>query len=344
MKDGNACFAVRSDFWKETVMNQEKGYESMKYNRTGDSGLLLPAMSFGLWHNFGEDRPYENARDMVLTGFEAGITHFDLANNYGPPAGAAEHTMGKILREELADHRDEIILSTKAGYGMWPGPYGDGGSRKYLMASVDQSLKRLGVDYVDIFYHHRPDPDTPLEETMGALVDIVRQGKALYIGLSNYGPEKLEEAAEILEKMGSRCLIHQHRYSMLDRKNKNLLPVVKKKKMGTIAFCPLEQGLLTDKYLHGIPEDSRAAGRSVFLGSGNITAEYLETAGKLNELAVMRGQTLAQMALAYALKDGELTSVILGASRPQQIRDNIKALEKPEFTPDECNRIEEILQ
>ncbi|MDE7045793.1 MAG: aldo/keto reductase, partial [Acetatifactor sp.] len=295
-------------------MNQEKGYESMKYNRTGASGLLLPAMSFGLWHNFGENHPYKTAKEMVLTAFEAGITHFDLANNYGPPAGSAESTMGRILRQELAAHRDELILSTKAGYGMWPGPYGDGGSRKYLMSSLDQSLKRLGVDYVDIFYHHRPDPATPLEETMGALADIVRQGKALYIGLSNYGPKELEQAAEILESLGGRCLIHQHRYSMLDRKNKCLLPVVKQKKMGTIAFCPLEQGLLTDKYLHGIPKDSRAAGNSVFLGSGNITAEYLDTAGKLNELALQRGQSLAQMALAYALKDGELTSVILGAS------------------------------
>lgn len=212
------------------------------------------------------------------------------------------------------------------------------------MASLDQSLKRLGVDYVDIFYHHRPDPDTPLEETMEALADIVRQGKALYVGLSNYGPKELEQAAEILESKGSRCLIHQHRYSMLDRKNKCLLPVVKQKKMGTIAFCPLEQGLLTDKYLHGIPRDSRAAGNSVFLGSGNITAQYLDTAGKLNELALQRGQSLAQMALAYALKDGELTSVILGASRPGQILENIKALEKPDFTEDEMNHIEEILK
>lgn len=315
----------------------------MKYNRTGASGLLLPAMSFGLWHNFGENHPYKTAKEMVLTAFEAGITHFDLANNYGPPAGSAESTMGRILRQELAAHRDELILSTKAGYGMWPGPYGDGGSRKYLMSSLDQSLKRLGVDYVDIFYHHRPDPATPLEETMGALADIVRQGKALYIGLSNYGPKELEQAAEILESLGGRCLIHQHRYSMLDRKNKCLLPVVKQKKMGTIAFCPLEQGLLTDKYLHGIPKDSRAAGNSVFLGSGNITAEYLDTAGKLNELALQRGQSLAQMALAYALKDGELTSVILGASHPEQILENIKALQNPDFTEDERNRIEEIL-
>lgn len=319
-------------------------YDQMQYRRCGKSGLKLPVLSLGLWHNFGDTGNYENMKQMCFTAFNNGITHFDLANNYGPEPGSAEKNFGRIYKENLKPYRDELLISTKAGYLMWEGPYGDWGSRKYLIASLDQSLQRMGLDYVDIFYHHRPDPDTPLEETMGALVDIVRQGKALYIGLSNYGPEKLEEAAGILEKMGSRCLIHQHRYSMLDRKNKNLLPVVKKKKMGTIAFCPLEQGLLTDKYLHGIPEDSRAAGRSVFLGSGNITAEYLETAGKLNELAVMRGQTLAQMALAYALKDGELTSVILGASRPQQIRDNIKALEKPEFTPDECNRIEEILQ
>lgn len=326
-----------------TDRNLKNGYETMKYNRTGASGLLLPAFSFGLWHNFGEDHSYENAKSMILTGFEAGITHFDLANNYGPPAGSAESTMGKILREELSAHRDELILSTKAGYGMWPGPYGDGGSRKYLISSLDQSLRRLGVDYVDIYYHHRPDPGTPLEETMGALADLVRQGKALYIGLSNYGPGELAQAADILEHLGSRCLIHQHRYSMLDRKNKRLLPVVREKQMGTIAFCPLEQGLLTDKYLHGIPADSRAAGSSVFLSSGNITDQYLKTAGALNELAQQRGQSLAQMALAYALRDGELTSVILGASRPAQILENLKALEKLDFTADEMCRIEEIL-
>lgn len=318
-------------------------YEKMKYRRCGKSGLLLPVISLGFWQNFGGINEFETCRETVTKAFDSGITHFDLANNYGLPAGSAESTMGKILREKLAAHRDELILSTKAGYGMWPGPYGDGGSRKYLMASLDQSLKRLGVDYVDIFYHHRSDPDTPLEETMEALADIVRQGKALYIGLSNYGPEDLEQAAEILESMGSRCLIHQHRYSMLDRKNKCLLPVVKRRKMGTIAFCPLEQGLLTDKYLHGVPKDSRAAGNSVFLSSENITARYVETAGKLNELALQRGQSLAQMALAYALKDGELTSVILGASRPGQILENIKALEKPDFTEEEISRIEEIL-
>lgn len=316
----------------------------MKYIRAGTSGLLLPAMSLGLWHNFGNGSPYETARDMVLKSFDWGITHFDLANNYGPPAGSAEYTMGKILREDLAAHRDEIILSSKAGYGMWPGPYGSGGSRKHLFASLDQSLKRLGVDYVDIFYHHRPDPDTPLEETMGALADIVKSGKALYIGLSNYAPDELAKAAEILESMGTRCLIHQHRYSMLDRHNKCLFPVIRKKKMGSIAFCPLAQGLLTDKYLHGIPADSRAAGSSMFLNADSITPQYLKKAGKLNELAARRGQSLAQMALVHALKDGEMTSVILGASRPSQIQENIRALEKMTFTEDELNYIEEILE
>lgn len=315
----------------------------MKYNRTGASGLLLPAMSLGLWHNFGENSPCGTAREMVLKSFAWGITHFDLANNYGPPAGSAESTMGRILREDLAAHRDEIVLSTKAGYEMWEGPYGDGGSRKYLFASLDQSLRRLGVDYVDIFYHHRPDPETPLEETMGALADIVRMGKALYIGLSNYGPCELEKAADILEGMGVRSLIHQHRYSMLDRHNKNLLPVIRQKKMGSIAFCPLEQGLLTDKYLHGIPADSRAAGSSRFLSADSITPEYLEKAGKLNALAAERGQSLAQMALVYALQDGELTSVILGASRASQIQENIRALENTTFTEDERKRIEAIL-
>lgn len=325
-------------------MDTEKKTTEMKYIRAGTSGLLLPAMSLGLWHNFGNGSPYETARDMVLKSFDWGITHFDLANNYGPPAGSAEYTMGKILREDLAAHRDEIILSSKAGYGMWPGPYGSGGSRKHLFASLDQSLKRLGVDYVDIFYHHRPDPDTPLEETMGALADIVKSGKALYIGLSNYAPDELAKAAEILESMGTRCLIHQHRYSMLDRHNKCLFPVIRKKKMGSIAFCPLAQGLLTDKYLHGIPADSRAAGSSMFLNADSITPQYLKKAGKLNELAARRGQSLAQMALVHALKDGEMTSVILGASRPSQIQENIRALEKMTFTEDELNYIEEILE
>lgn len=318
-------------------------YENMKYNRMGGSGLLLPAMSLGLWHNFGEEASYGTAKEIVLKSFDCGITHFDLANNYGPPAGSAELTMGRLLKEELSSYRDEIILSTKAGYGMWEGPYGDGGSRKYLMASLDQSLKRLGVDYVDIFYHHRPDPQTPLAETMGALADMVRMGKALYIGLSNYGPEQLREAADLLERMGAGCVIHQHRYSMLERQEKRLLPVLREKKMGSIAFCPLAQGLLTDKYLHGVPEGSRAAGSSAFLKKDSITEEYLAKAEALNRMAQERGQSLAQMALAFALEDGELTSVILGASRASQITENIKALEHLEFTAEEKQQVEDIL-
>lgn len=315
----------------------------MEYRRSGRSGLKLPVMSLGLWHNFGGTSSYETAKEMVLTAFDRGITHFDLANNYGPPAGSAEETMGRILKDELGAYRDELIISTKAGYGMWDGPYGDGGSRKYLTASLDQSLRRLGVEYVDIFYHHRPDPETPLEETMEALADLVHAGKALYIGLSNYGPQKLEEAAKLLKSLGVPCLIHQHRYSMLDRSNKNLIPVIEKSGMGSIAFCPLAQGLLTDKYLHGIPADSRAAGASVFLNRSEITPEYLEKAEKLNALAQKRGQSLAQMALAYALEDGKLTSVILGASRPAQIEENLGALANLAFTKEELTEIEAIL-
>lgn len=318
-------------------------YETMQYQYTGASGLKLPMMSLGLWHNFGDDHSYDTSRDIVLKSFEHGITHFDLANNYGNPAGSAEKVMGRILQEDLKAYRDEIILSTKAGYGMWDGPYGDGGSKKYLVASLDQSLKRMGVEYVDIFYHHIQDLNTPLEETMDALAGIVRSGKALYIGLSNYSPQRLGEAADILEKMGTRCLLHQHRYSMLARENKKLLPVIEEKKMGAIAFCPLEQGLLTDKYLKGIPKDSRAAGNSIFLKEDSITPEYLEKAGRLNEIAKQRGQSLAQMALAYALKDGRLTSVILGASRFSQIEENLKALNHLDFTEDEMTCIDEIL-
>lgn len=321
----------------------ENRYEKMKYSYTGNSGLKLPLMSVGLWHNFGNDRPYENAREIVLKSFDHGITHFDLANNYGNPAGSAESVMGRILKEDLKSYRDEIILSTKAGYGMWEGPYGAGGSKKYLVSSLDQSLKRMGVEYVDIFYHHVQDLNTPLEETMDALAGIVRSGKALYIGLSNYSPERLKEAADILERMGNRCLLHQHRYSMLARENKKLLPVIEEKRMGAIAFCPLEQGLLTDKYLHGIPKDSRAAGNSIFLKEDSITPEYLKKAGRLNEMAAQRGQSLAQMALAYALKDGRLTSVILGASRFSQIEENGKALENLDFTAEEMAEIEKVL-
>lgn len=316
----------------------------MKYQRAGKSGLKLPVMSLGLWHNFGGTSSYENAREMVLKSFDRGITHFDLANNYGPPEGSAEETMGRILKQDLGAYRDELVISTKAGYGMWEGPYGDGGSRKYLTASLDQSLKRLGLDYVDIFYHHRPDFETPLEETMGALADLVHAGKALYIGLSNYGPRELKQASEILRSLGVTCLIHQHRYSMLDRSNKNLIPVLEEEGIGSIAFCPLAQGLLTDKYLHGIPADSRAAGSSIFLNRSEITPAYLKKAGKLNELAAQRGQSLAQMALVYALEDGKLTSVILGASRFSQIEENLGALENPGFSRDELETIEEILK
>ena len=284
-------------------------YQTMKYKRAGKSGLLLPAMSLGLWQNFGEDKPYAAAKEIILKSFDRGITHFDLANNYGNPAGSAEETMGRVLREELSAYRDEIILTTKAGYGMWPGPYGDGGSKKYLVASLDQSLKRLGVDYVDIYYHHRPDPETPQEETAEALAGIVKSGKALYIGLSNYGPEELKSMAEHLKSAGVRCLIHQHRYSMLERQEKRLLPVLEEEAMGSAAFCPLAQGLLTDKYLNGIPEDSRAKSSSPFLQADSITDNYLKKARALNEIARERGQSLAQMALAYALYDGRLTTL-----------------------------------
>ncbi len=318
-------------------------YETMKFNRIKNSGLLLPAISLGMWHNFGSVNSYDNAKAIALKSFDNGITHFDLANNYGPVPGSAEETIGKLLKEELNGYRDELIISTKAGYGMWAGPYGDGGSRKYLTASLDQSLKRMGLDYVDIFYHHRPDPNTPMEETMETLVNLVKSGKALYIGLSNYNPTQLAEAEAILERLGAKCLIHQHRYSMLERTRKDLNPVLEQYGTGAIAFCPLAQGLLTDRYLHGIPADSRAAGSSVFLNNSAITPEYLDMAGKLNEMAKDRNQTLAQMALAYALKDGKLTSVIIGASRVSQVEENLKALNNLDFTEDEMAQIETIL-
>ena len=319
-------------------------YDKMIYNRSGKSGLKLPAMSLGLWHNFGDGSNYANMKDIIFTSFDLGITHFDLANNYGPLPGSAEENFGKMLATDLKPYRDELVISTKAGYDMWKGPYGDWGSKKYLVASLDQSLKRMGLDYVDIYYHHRPDPETPLWETMDALAGIVRQGKALYVGLSNYGPKRLAEAAKILKEMGVPCLIHQHRYSMLQRDNEKLIPVVKEAGMGSIAFCPLAQGLLTDKYINGIPADSRAAGSSVFLSERAITDEVTGKVVKLNEIAKERGQSLAQMALVWALKKGELTSVILGASRAAQVVENVKALENVEFTEDELNRIEEILK
>lgn len=323
---------------------KQERYGKMEYRRSGASGLKLPVMSLGLWHNFGNDKAYEGKKEIILKSFDQGITHFDLANNYGNPAGSAEQTMGRVLREELGNYRDELIISTKAGFEMWEGPYGGaGGSKKYLVASLDQSLKRMGLDYVDIFYHHVQDTETPLEETMEALAGIVRSGKALYIGLSNYEPQRLKEASDILEKMGQRCLLHQHHFSMLERGEKKLLPVIREKRMGAIAYCPLEQGLLTDKYLNGIPKDSRVAGPSIFLKKERISPAYLEKVRKLDKLAGERGQSLAQMALAFALMDGELTSVILGASRFSQIEENLKALDHLSFTEEERQQIETIL-
>lgn len=323
---------------------EQNRYEKMVYNRSGNTGLKLPAISLGLWHNFGDESNEKNMRDMLLTSFDLGITHFDLANNYGPAPGSAERNFGKILKSDLAAYRDELVISTKAGYGMWDGPYGDHGSKKYLVASLDQSLKRMGLDYVDIFYHHRMDPETPLWETMDALAGIVRSGKALYVGLSNYSPEKLKEASDMLREMGAPCLIHQHRYSMLERANEKLIPVIESAGMGAIAFCPLAQGLLTDKYINGIPADSRAAGSSVFLNEKAITDEVIAKVVQLNDMAKSRGQALAQMALAWVLKQGKLTSVIIGASRAGQIVENVKTLENMEFTEAEMNQIENILK
>ncbi|WP_029502619.1 aldo/keto reductase [Lachnoclostridium phytofermentans] len=318
-------------------------YQTMEYRRCGNSGLKLPAMSLGLWHNFGGESSFENARKIVLGSFDLGITHFDLANNYGPPAGSAEETFGRILNRDLKPYRDEIIVATKAGYGMWEGPYGDGGSKKYLVSSLDQSLKRMNLEYVDIFYHHRPDTETPLEETMEALALLIQQGKALYIGLSNYSKEQIKEASAILKTLGVRCLIHQHNYSMLNQQNAALKPVLKEEGIGSIAFCPLAQGLLTNKYIHGIPKDSRAAGNSIFLGPEAITEEVLKKIVKLNEIAENRNQNLAQMALAWALQTGELTSVILGASKLAQIQDNIGALNRLILSEEELQTIDTIL-
>jgi L-glyceraldehyde 3-phosphate reductase len=319
-------------------------YEAMRYHRCGRSGLLLPAVSLGLWHNFGGVDPFENARAMVRCAFDLGITHFDLANNYGPPPGSAEETFGRILQQDLAQHRDELIISTKAGWDMWPGPYGDWGSRKYLMASLDQSLRRLGLDYVDMFYHHRPDPDTPLEESMTALDHVVRQGKALYVGISSYSAEQTRRAAAILRKLGTPCLIHQPSYSMLDRWIEDeLLAVLEEEGIGCIAFSPLAQGLLTDRYLAGIPQGSRASKPHGFLRPADVTEERLAKVRKLNELAHARGQTLAQMALAWALRHKGMTSVLVGASRVEQIEDNVGALNNLQFTQGELADIERAL-
>jgi L-glyceraldehyde 3-phosphate reductase len=316
----------------------------MIYNRCGRSGLKLPAISLGLWHNFGGVDTLENARAMIRRAFDLGITHFDLANNYGPPPGSAEETFGQILRQDLAGHRHELIISTKAGYRMWPGPYGEWGSRKYLIASLDQSLQRMGLDYVDIFYSHRPDPETPLEETMMALDYAVRSGRALYAGISNYQPAQTQQAAQILRQLGTPCLIHQPSYSMFNRwVEDGLLETLAAEGMGCIPFSPLAQGLLTNKYLGGIPEDSRAAKPHGFLKPDRITDERLSQVRQLNELAQQREQTLAQMALAWVLRHEVVTSALIGASRPSQIEDSVGALANLAFSSEELSQIEAIL-
>jgi len=323
----------------------DRRYDEMRYQRCGRSGLKLPAVSLGLWHNYGGIDTYENARAMVHRAFDLGITHFDLANNYGPPPGSAEETFGRILRQDLGAYRDELVISTKAGWGMWPGPYGDFGSRKYLVASLDQSLKRMGLEYVDIYYHHRPDPETPLEETMAALDHIVRCGKALYAGISSYGPDETRRAARMLRELGTPCLIHQPSYNMFDRWIEDgLLEVVEEEGIGCIVFSPLAQGLLTDRYLDGIPEDSRAAKPHGFLRREEVTEERLVRIRKLNEIAQGRGQSLAQMALAWNLRHPAVTSVLVGASCTRQIEVNVAALEKVEFTGEELRTIDRILQ
>ncbi len=321
---------------------KENRYEKMQYNRCGDSGLLLPAVSLGLWHNFGDTGNFENMKEMCFTAFDNGITHFDLANNYGPKPGAAESNFGKILKSDMMQYRDEMIISTKAGYDMWPGPYGDWGSRKYLIASLDQSLKRMGLDYVDIFYHHRMDPNTPLEETMGALAQIVKSGKALYVGISNYDGPTLSKATAILDDLKVPFIINQNCYNIFNRtiENNELKTRAKELKKGLICFSPLAQGLLSDRYLNGIPEDSRVRTDGRFLNEKQIDACKLEKIKALNEIAKRRGQTLAEMALAWLLKDGYVTSVLVGASKPSQILDNIKAIENISFTDDELKEID----
>lgn len=320
-------------------------YDAMAYNRCGRSGLDLPAVSLGLWHNFGGVDVFENGRAMLRRAFDLGITHFDLANNYGPPYGSAEENFGRMLKLDFAPYRDELVISTKAGWDMWPGPYGDHGSRKYLIASLDQSLKRMGLEYVDIFYHHRPDTKTPLEETMGALDHIVRSGRALYVGISQYNPEQTRQAAKILRKLGTPCLIHQPNYSLFDRWiEKELLGVLEREGIGCIVFSPLAQGLLTDKYLQGIPADSRAAKPHGFLRREDITDKKLAKIRQLNEMAQARGQTLAQMAIAWVLRQPAVTSALIGASRVKHIEDTVQALQQLDFSKEELARIDEILQ
>jgi L-glyceraldehyde 3-phosphate reductase len=327
-----------------TYLADKHRYESMKYNRVGRSGLKLPAISLGLWHNFGGVDRLENGRAMVRRAFDLGITHFDLANNYGPPPGSAEETFGQILTQDLAAYRDELIISTKAGYYMWEGPYGEWGSRKYLISSLDQSLKRMNLDYVDIFYHHRPDPNTPLEETMAALDHVVRQGKALYVGVSNYSAEQTAQAAAILKQLGTPFLIHQPSYSMFNRWIEDgLQDVLEEEGIGSIVFSPLAGGLLTNRYLNGVPADSRAAGPSVFLKTDQITDSKLNKIKQLHELAKERGQSLAQMSLAWVLRGGKVTSALIGASRVEQIDDNVAALNRLDFSDEELSRLEAIL-
>lgn len=320
-------------------------YDSMEYRRCGRSGLLLPAVSLGLWHNFGHVDVLENCRRILHLAFDSGITHFDLANNYGPPPGSAEENFGRILKQDFQGYRDQLVISSKAGYYMWPGPYGEWGSKKYLVASLDQSLQRMGLDYVDIFYHHRPDPNTPLEETMAALDLIVRQGKALYVGISNYRAEEAAKALQILRQMGTPCLIHQPKYSMFERwVEDGLLDLLEKEGVGCIPFSPLAQGLLTNKYLKGIPEDSRAAKPSGFLKEEEVTAEKIDKVRRLNEMATKRDQTLAQMALAWILRDKRITSVLIGVSRPEQVTDSLQCFRNTWFSAEELAAIETILK
>ena len=320
-------------------------YATMHYRRCGKSGLKLPAISLGLWHNFGGVDTFENGRAMVRRAFDLGITHFDLANNYGPPPGSAESNFGEILRLDLKPHRDELIISSKAGYTMWDGPYCDWGSRKYLLSSLDQSLKRMGIEYVDIFYSHRPDPETPLEETMGALDHAVRSGKALYAGVSNYDAARTAEAAKILRRLGTPCLIHQPKYSMFERwVEGGLLDVLGAEGIGGIAFCPLAQGLLTDRYLKGIPEGSRASKPHGFLKKHDIDEKRMNQIRALNEIAIARGQTLAQMSLAWVLRDQRMTSALIGASRVEQIEQNVAALNNATFAGEELQEIEAVLK
>jgi L-glyceraldehyde 3-phosphate reductase len=321
----------------------DERYEWMEYRRSGRSGLLLPAVSLGLWQNFGRDDPFERSRAIVRRAFDLGITHFDFANNYGPPYGSAEETFGKLLREDLAPYRDELVISTKAGWDMWPGPYGDWGSRKYLLASLDQSLSRMGLEYVDIFYSHRPDPETPLEETMGALDTAVRHGKALYVGISQYSAEQTRAAFEILSELGTRLLIHQPMYSMLNRWiEPDLLDTVGELGIGSIAFSPLAQGVLTDKYLDGVPAGSRAS-RDGTLARAGLTGDMRERVRALNEIARRRGQTLAQLAIAWVLRDERMTSALVGASSVEQLEANVAALDKLELTREELEEIERVL-